>query len=360
MRILFATAHPHTPQIAGGSQASTHQLALRLRERGHDVSVLAGIYHKDFLGLRNRAIMKLTGRKVLMDRRPGYPTYRKWFPWEDVAEVLDRTRPDVVAVTAGQPVRTAKAFAAEGARMTVYFRDVEFDRLGGDPRDLPPETRYLANSEFTASAFREKFGIDPVAVPPLFMREKYVTETTRENVTFINPHPKKGRDIAFDVAEQCPDIPFAFVEGWPLDPEDRQTNVERSRRAGNVTLVPRTNDMRTVYSKARIVLIPSRWAEAWGRIASEAHFSGIPTIASKIGGLPESSGDGGLLIGPEAGADEWAAAVRRLWDDKEFYETMRRKAIEYSRRPAIDPEHQLDTIERVMTEASSLSGRSVA
>ena len=36
LRILFATTHPHLPQMAGGLQASTDETIRRLRARGHD------------------------------------------------------------------------------------------------------------------------------------------------------------------------------------------------------------------------------------------------------------------------------------------------------------------------------------
>ena len=64
MNLLFVTAHPHTPQIAGGSQSSTHELSLEIIKRGHDVSVLSGLYHKDRLGYLVRAALKLTPKKV--------------------------------------------------------------------------------------------------------------------------------------------------------------------------------------------------------------------------------------------------------------------------------------------------------
>lgn len=340
MRLLFATAHPHLPQFSGGSQSSTHELALELMERGHSVGVLAALSKAGYIGLRNRILMKLLKRKTIMDRFSGYDVYRKWFVWEDVEEVVAMAQPDVAIVQAMKPVPIAAALTRAGVPTLVYLRDVEFDSLGGDLRQLSG-VGYVANSGFTAQRYREAFGIEAMVIPPLFRAERYRVERAPTNVTFINPHPQKGRDLAFDIARACPDIPFSFVESWPLEGELREAVHRRLRDTPNVTLVPRTDDMREVYRKARILLVPSQWEEAWGRVASEAHFSGIPVIAAARGGLPESVGPGGILVGPEEPLESWVAAVRRLWGDPQAQAEASRAALEYSRRPALDPRQQI-------------------
>ncbi|CAN0550360.1 unnamed protein product, partial [Laminaria digitata] len=168
MNLLFVTAHPHTPQIAGGSQSSTHELSLEIIKRGHEVSVLSGLYHKDRLGYLVRAALKLTPMKYTRDKLPGYPVYRKWFVWEEGDAVLKQAKPDVLIVTAGKPFKTAKHFAQFGIPLVVYVRDVEFHKYEASPADLPASTIYVANSQFTADAYKEKYGIDAVPIPPMF------------------------------------------------------------------------------------------------------------------------------------------------------------------------------------------------
>lgn len=342
MKLLFVTAHPHVPQIAGGSQSSVHELSLELIKRGHEVNVLSGLYHADMFGYRKRLQMKLLGRKFVCDERAGYPTYRKWFVWNDTGLVLDRVRPDVVVVTAGQPFRIGRAFAQHDVPLAVYLRDVEMHKQGGVPSELSSDTAYIANSRFTADRYREVYGIEAVAIPPTFMAERYRSVREPENVTFINPHAIKGRDIAFDIAERCPDIPFSFIEGWPLDKAEQRINAARAAHAPNVSFKPRTTDMRPVYAKAKILLAPSQWEEAWGRIASEAHFSGIPVVATRQGGLPESVGPGGVLVGRDEPIDVWVAAIRRLWDDPDYYAGMSKAALAYARRPELDKDRQVE------------------
>lgn len=350
MRILFATAHPHLPQFSGGSQSSTHELALELAERGHRVAVLAALSKAGYIGLKNRALMKILNRRTIVDRAVGYDVYRKWFVWEDVGEVVEMARPDVAIVQAMKPVPTAAALTKRGVPTIIYLRDVEFDSLGGDLRGLDRVT-YIANSQFTADRYKEAFGIRATPIPPLFRPDLYRAEREPANVTFVNPHVEKGRDLAFEVARACPDIPFAFVESWPLEGENLEIVRQRLRETPNVTFVPRTNDMRAVYAKARVLLVPSQWEEAWGRVVSEAHFSGIPVVASARGGLPESVGPGGLIIEPTEPLDAWVSAIRRLWSDEAFYAEKSRAADHHSRRAELDRSHQITKLLDVVGEA---------
>jgi glycosyltransferase involved in cell wall biosynthesis len=94
--------------------------------------------------------------------------------------------------------------------------------------------------------------------------------------------------------------------------------------------------MRPVYARTRILLAPSQWREAWGRVASEAHISGIPVIGSQIGGLVESIGPGGILIPPEAPAGDWIDALQDLWDNPLRYAALAAAAKDYAARQELD------------------------
>lgn len=129
-----------------------------------------------------------------------------------------------------------------------------------------------------------------------------------------------------------------------MGPQDRERLLKRLAALPNVTLRPPTQDMRSVYGKARIVLAPSQWEEAFGRAAVEPQFSGIPVVASARGGLPEAVGPGGLLMDPAADADAWAEAVRRLWHDPALYAEKSQAARRNSTRPEMDPARQIDRL----------------
>jgi glycosyltransferase involved in cell wall biosynthesis len=102
--------------------------------------------------------------------------------------------------------------------------------------------------------------------------------------------------------------------------------------------------MKDIYRRAKVLLAPSRWEEAWGRVATEAQFSGIPVLASNRGGLPESVGPGGIQLDPDGPIEDWVEALRRLWFDKAFYADLSAKALAYAKRPQINPDRQIDLL----------------
>lgn len=343
MKILLASAHPYIPQMTGGAQSSMHDLACEFMRRGHKVGVLGGLTKEGWTGLKSRVGLKLWRRGHAVDHGLGYPVYRAWFAWEAVVDVARHMGADVVVPQSRLPVRFAQALKGVDTRVVIYLRNVEADDLGGEPRDLQGVS-YIANSQFTSNRCRELFGVRSDVVYPLIRRENYETATTRENVTFINPNPHKGLEIALAVAERCPKIPFVFVESWMMEPQDREKLRKRLALLPNVTLRPPTQDMKSVYGKARIVLAPSQWEEAFGRVAVEPQFSGIPVVASARGGLPEAVGPGGILMDPEAGADAWAETIGMLWHDEALYAKKSQDARSYSMRPEMNPSHQIDRL----------------
>ena len=139
-------------------------------------------------------------------------------------------------------------------------------------------------------------------------------------MTFVNPIPRKGVEIAFALAARRPDIPFEFVEAWKLRNRVRANIEARAAHHGNVRFVASTPDMKKIYENSRVVLAPSLWDEAWGRVVSEAQVSGIPAIVSDSCGLPLATGRGGIVVSRDAPLSEWVSALGALWDDFVNYE----------------------------------------
>lgn len=350
LNVLFATGHGYLPQRVGGSETSSHELILALQEKGHHCAVLSALQGNGWLAFRNRIVMKLMRRPLVPDRLPGYRVQRAWFPDRHVEEALVRERPDVVLVQSGEPLRMAKALRAAGARTVVYLRDVEFHELGGDPADLPGVT-YVANSRFVAGKFCATYGPKPLVVPPLFRAERYRTPRHPMEVTFVNPHPLKGVELAFKIVALCPEIPFCFVEGWPMNRAEKAALEAQVARYPNLRLQPRTHDMRQVYCRTHTLLVPSQWEEAWGRVATEAQFSGIPVLASDRGGLPEAVGPGGRILPHDAPAEAWANALREYWTKPAVYQAASAAALAHAARPEIDPARQIEALAAVLVDS---------
>jgi glycosyltransferase involved in cell wall biosynthesis len=352
MKVLFAGGSAYYPEIHGGLQSSTHHLAEQLLAAGHQPSILASLFGDGVFGLVARVKLKVLRQGAAMDNFQGYPAVRAWFPWQAVPYAVSRLDPDVAIVQCHHSVAIGKALEAHGVPVIVYFRNVEFHELDGDPSELK-SALYISNSHFTASAHEKRFGVKSVVIPPTIDPARYRTPTSRRYVTFINPHVEKGFERAVEIAERCPDIPFLFVESWKLDAENRARVEQSIGHLKNVTLEGRTNDMKTVYGRTKILLAPSKWEEAWGRVASEAHCSGIPVLGSRRGGLPEAIGEGGVVLDYDAPVEEWSSELQRLWSDDAHYERMSAAALKYSKRRELNPAHQFSTFLGVLERATA-------
>lgn len=349
MKILLTTAHPFLPELAGGMQMCGDTLARQMTARGHEVAIFSGLAAKGLPGMAARLRLKLSRRKIISDRQLGYRIWRSWFPWDGAADIATQFQPDVIVVMAGKPVKVAAAFQPTGIPLVMWLQNVEFDDHFGDFAQLG-RPACVANSRFTADTYQRHFGVAPHVIHPIVPAGNYAIPSPGDRVTLVNPHPHKGLATALEMARRCPDIPFLFVQTWDLSAEDQADLDRHLAELKNIILHPAVQDMRQIYSRTRILLAPSRWQEGYGRVATEAQFSGIPVIASTQGGLPESVGDGGVLLPADAPIDHWVAALRRLWDDDAAYRQASAAARAHSQRPANDPLRQVDRWETLLLD----------
>jgi glycosyltransferase involved in cell wall biosynthesis len=264
--------------------------------------------------------------------------------------------PDVAVIHAGSPLGLADGFTAASVPRVVYLRDTRFDSLGAvhDRRDV----RYVTTSGDLANRFAAAFGIAPVSIPPVIRPERYEVEPLRRNVTFVCPIPQKGLEVALGLAARRRDVPFVFVESWPLRSEYRRALKHRIGAAANITLRRWALDMRPVYREAKLVLVPSQLprAEGWGRVVSEAQVSGIPVLASRLGGLPEAVGPGGILVDADADLSAWEAALARMWDDPAEYARLAGLAGQHARRPEFQPSALTERLLTVLADVVHAAG----
>jgi glycosyltransferase involved in cell wall biosynthesis len=341
VRLLFATTQSYLPQRVGGSQRSTHELSIGLVARSNDVAVLCELERPlDWTHIQNRAVATVHRPQHPCDRWRPYRVYRGYDASSGVREVARAFRPDVAIVHAGIAMPLVTAFLADGIRTVLYFRDVQFGAIGGAiPRHA--RLRFLANSEFTATRVARDLHVEATVVQPLVCRETYRTRSAGRHVLFVNPVAKKGVETAIALVRRNPDIPFVFLESWPMDPRQVAALGRALSGLRNFTFRRATLQMAQEYAQARLLLVPSVWEEAWGRVVTEAQLNGIPVLASAIGGLPESVGPGGILVPPGSDIEVWQTQLRALWDSAAVYARHQKLAIDHSRRPEIDRDRLL-------------------
>ena len=345
MNILFLTSHAYFPQRTGGSESSTHNLCQLLKEKGHKTAVISSLNHNDLIWLSNRLRSKLFSQLAPKDKFGGYNVYRTWDLKGGLKEVINDFNPDCIITQAGENIPIIKDLCEQKIKTFVYLRDVSFDHHGGEYFNHP-YLKFIANSEFTASRFYEKYNLPSKVIPPIIPPKNYQTSIHPEKVLFVCPNKEKGIDIALQLATKNKDIPFVFLESWPLNKEQLTLLRKQLENLDNVEFLRSQKDMKTVYAKTKVAIIPSQCEEAWGRIASECQVNGIPVIANSIGGLPESVGTGGILIShTEFNIDDWHQALRLLWDNEEAFAQYQVLALQHSKRSSIKPAHLIDELE---------------
>lgn len=181
------------------------------------------------------------------------------------------------------------------------------------------------NSDVERHRASRALGPTPATVvhPPVF-RCDYATSGDGGSVTFAGRGRSKGGAVAAAVARALPDVPFLFV-----------TDDELGALPGNVELLPGTRDMKGVYARTRVLLVPSV-EESYGRVAVEAAMSGIPAVVSDLPGIREATN--GLATFVRDG-ESWEAAVSHVLDT---YEARRAEAHSLARLR--DPADEIDRL----------------
>jgi glycosyltransferase involved in cell wall biosynthesis len=131
-----------------------------------------------------------------------------------------------------------------------------------------------------------------------------------EFITLISLNENKGGKLLYRIADALPDKKFLGVIG-SYDPQI-------IHQQPNITIVPNTPDILSVYRKTRILLMPSRY-ESWGMTATEAMCSGIPVISTGTPGLKENCYDAGLYI-PNRVPLEFDTQGKLIADDSDGYD----------------------------------------
>ena len=327
MKILFASFNYHRPEGFTGVSVTMHALALAIRRRGHEIALVVG--------------SRSGGEeRPQPERSLGYPVFRCGTA-AAFARVLALEPLDALMWHCNEAPPMIRATRARVRRAVAYLQNAEF-RPDYAEAVAWPGFRWIANSQFTARIFANRFGVRPAVIHQPIASADYKVSPRGTYVLFVSPLPRKGAERALELAEHFPSIPFRFPESWLLRTDEARPFHERAERAGNIRWHGPAADMREAFAGARLVLMPSVWPESWGRTASEAGVSGIPVLGARVGGLPEAVGPGGVLIDPLAPVEHWIDALDRLWHDGDHHRTLANAARIYATRPEIDVERVTD------------------
>ena len=161
-------------------------------------------------------------------------------------------------------------------------------------------------------------------------------------VTMINLHRLKGGEVFRDllVSDDADLLQVSFLGVFTepcsenLDEEIRHVaetrQIENSAVSNRATVVEtllweRKEDVREIYSRTRILLIPSVVDETFCRVALEGLSNGIPILATRTGNLHR------LLYGaatflPSNDSSRWIRTIAKLYEDKNLLAELSRRS----------------------------------
>lgn len=326
MRVLLLNNFAH---ITGGADRNVLGLTAALRERGHEVSLLATA--SDLNVEREGRFVRAPVTHASRDRlgvvaKSDVAARALWNPEaaEAMRHLIARFRPDVVHAHKLYPqlsVAPVILAARAGLRIVQTLHDYEFlsashVRHGGSWLDrdearasyrvlntatfpvrrrihLPRVTAAIACSRFVATQYRDKgtrSTVIPLSVEPAQDPPKGFSD--RSGAVFIGRlQEEKGVLDVLRLGQLLPSVDVRVVGYGPLE----NAVAEAARRHANISFLGRLGRggvMREL-GRARICVMPSRWQEPAGIAALEAMSVGTPVVAYRSGGLAEYVRDAG-------------------------------------------------------------------
>ncbi len=215
-------------------------------------------------------------------------------------------------------------------------------------------TAIISTSKSVKEYVTKRWNRESKIIKPLVEIENYIIKkanfdpSQNDLIFMFNPLQRKGGLIFKEIAKKLPSEKFGTVLGWSSLKDNRSSNKfsseyikritesESSTFDGvlleyvnlddceNIMVFALEDDPRVLYEQIKILLIPSQWEEAFGRVAIEAMVNGIPVIASNVAGLKDSVGNGGILVEKDK-VNEWVKEILKF-KNTEYYKEMSEKA----------------------------------
>ncbi len=336
MKILFLTNHKYLPELFAGMEINTDLLCQEIMKSNDniEVAVACGLYGgKNLLGISSKIKRYLNSTDVTTDIYNSYKCYRAFELYKHIDKVISEFNPDAIVVQGGDKYYEILNSLCDYSIPVISYLHTSDSLEMKSSFNLPDNITYIANSEYTRKNHKDK--TISFIMPPLIISEKYEVKTERKFITLVNPIPHKGLEKVALLAKNNPKLKFLFVLAHKSDIVDLNKYLNKVGGINNVTIEGPFKNMKDVYKKTKLILMPSK-QESWGRVATEAHCSGIPVLASDVEGLPESVGKGGINLPIGSDLSVWQDALNYMLTDDVYAEFVK-QTIKFSKRDEINP-----------------------
>lgn len=270
-----------------------------------------------------------------------------WVNW------LRKNRPKVVVTYGGSPftLRLQDHARRLGSQIVYYLGNAEYEK----PDFYRAGDIVLTPSNFLRDHYRTSMGIESRVLRTVIKKDRLDLVTVHNSdeldlrrrkgfVTFMTPIPHKGLTL-FDaiarlVFRELPEIKFLVTEGRSSREWLARQGYDLSQRP-NIWYMATHEDVRSIFERTSMLLVPSFWKEGFGRNIVEAQLSGIPVLANNRGGIAEAlNGSGFLYEAPPECVENymnrpdretvgrWREQIETLFRDGDVYRQASLKAVE--------------------------------
>lgn len=208
---------------------------------------------------------------------------------------------------------------------------------------------FLAISKFTKQEMEEILHIpsEKIRIIPMACSESMVRENDPDArvalrkkyslperfILFVgNNNPRKNLEriiCAFDLLKERTGLSHKLViageQGWKFDREKSLANVKHREEVLFIGFVS-DDDMPTLYSGADLFVFPTLY-EGFGIPIIEAQKCGTPVVTSNYSALPETAGNGAILVDPYD-VESICAGMTRVLVDKDLSSYLINKGFE--------------------------------
>lgn len=213
------------------------------------------------------------------------------------AQRIEQFDPDVILCSTDDPAALLLEVALRYSRPRVVYLVRATVAVPFGPDCAFPSTAKTATigrvdsiigvSEYVAEYVRKWSGLPATHLPISLLEPADYSPLgrfTNPYILMVNPCAVKGISIFTALAAALPHLDFAAVPTWGTNAEDQ----EELRRRPNIRIFEPVDDIADLLRLAKVVLVPSVWAEARSRMVVEAMIRSIPVLASDVGGLHEA------------------------------------------------------------------------
>jgi glycosyltransferase involved in cell wall biosynthesis len=296
MKLLLVQKTVYYPTF-GGANKSNRLLLEELVARGHECVVVAPMGGAQLTGARLTAANAEGAAHYVQN---GVDVYAIANPARLREQIIKQARsfdPDWVLVSSEDPGQQLLETALSAHPDRVVYLAHTTLALPFGPGAAVQSARsanllqraagVVAVSDYLGDYIRRWSGIDSVTLPLALYGPGPFPDLgcfDAGSVTMINACAVKGNSIFCELARQLPQLEFTAVASWGTTDSD----LAQLHRLPNIRVLQPVDDIAQVFAQTRVLVVPSLWAEALGRVITEAMLHGIPVLAADVGGTREA------------------------------------------------------------------------